>query len=112
MAGLESLKSLTIPPPYASILSPRIPWEDVCMALGKCGNDASNYGRLKYALDDECYSRVWNSLFQISLKVKWPSSIYGSKGWNWSYTRRWKLKSSKKEHRLTSACYPRLVFLL
>ena len=95
MAGLESLKSLTISPPFASVLSPRIPWEDVCMALGRCSSEASDYGRLKYALDDECYSRVWNYLFQIALKTKWPASIYGKggSGDNW----RKKLKSSKKE---------------
>lgn len=94
MAGLESLKSLTISPPYASVLSPRIPWEDVCMALGRCSGEASDYGRLKYALDNECYSRVWNSLFQIALKVKWPASIRSKGGIG--DTRKSKEKTSRK----------------
>ena len=94
MAGLESLKSLTIPPPFAGVLSPRIPWEDVCMALARCSGEASDYGRLKYALDNECYSRVWNALFQIALKVKWPASIRSTGGIG--DTRKSKEKTSRK----------------
>ena len=94
MAGLESLKSLTISPPYASILSPRIPWEDVCMALSYCSREASDYGRLKYALDHNCYSGVWNSLFKAAMKVKWPSSIRSTGGIGG--TRKSKEKTSRK----------------
>ena len=71
MASLESIKSLTIKPPFSEILSPRIPWEDVCMAMAYCSREASAFGRLKYALDPTCHSKVWNALFKVALKIKW-----------------------------------------
>jgi len=71
MASLESIKSLTIKPPFSEILSPRIPWEDVCMAMAYCSSEASAFGRLKYALDPTCHSKVWNALFKVAIKVKW-----------------------------------------
>ena len=51
MSGLESLKSLT--PKSPSIWGPanRVPWTDVCMILSTVSNEASRYGRLKYAME-------------------------------------------------------------
>ena len=75
MSGLESLKSLTVKSPSIWGPSNRVPWTDVCMLLARASNNASRYGRLKYAMEYSQRPHVLRNLLSSALKVKWNKHL-------------------------------------